>query len=81
MFCAIFAVLAAVAAEEPRPRIGLVLSGGGARGAAHVGVLKVLDEMRVPDRCDRRHQHGRGRRRAVRRRACRPRKSRSCCAR
>lgn len=31
-----------------RPRIGLVLSGGGARGAAHVGVLKVLDEMRIP---------------------------------
>jgi NTE family protein len=26
----------------------LVLSGGGARGAAHVGVLKVLDEMKVP---------------------------------
>jgi NTE family protein len=34
--------------DEQRPRIGLVLSGGGARGAAHVGVLKVLDEMRVP---------------------------------
>ncbi|HTT00660.1 MAG TPA: patatin-like phospholipase family protein [Steroidobacteraceae bacterium] len=31
-----------------RPRIGLVLSGGGARGAAHIGVLKVLDEMHVP---------------------------------
>ena len=30
------------------PRIGLVLSGGGARGAAHIGVLKVLDELRVP---------------------------------
>ena len=31
-----------------RPRIGLVLSGGGARGAAHIGVLKVLDELHVP---------------------------------
>ena len=31
-----------------RPRIGLVLSGGGARGSAHVGVLKALDEMHVP---------------------------------
>jgi len=31
-----------------RPRIGLVLSGGGARGIAHIGVLKVLEEMRVP---------------------------------
>jgi NTE family protein len=38
-------------AEEPvasRPRVGLVLSGGGARGVAHVGVLKVLEELRVP---------------------------------
>jgi NTE family protein len=31
-----------------RPRVGLVLSGGGARGAAHIGVLKVLDDLRVP---------------------------------
>lgn len=31
-----------------RPRIGLVLSGGGARGAAHIGVLEVLEELRVP---------------------------------
>lgn len=34
-----------------RPKIGLVLGGGGARGAAHVGVLKVLEEMRVPVDC------------------------------
>jgi NTE family protein len=31
-----------------RPRIGLVLSGGGARGGAHLGVLKVLQELQVP---------------------------------
>ncbi len=31
-----------------RPKIGLVLGGGGARGYAHVGVLKKLEEMRVP---------------------------------
>lgn len=31
-----------------RPRIGLVLSGGGARGMAHIGVIKVLEEMRIP---------------------------------
>jgi NTE family protein len=36
------------AEQQPRPRIGLVLSGGGARGAAHVGVLKVLEQMHVP---------------------------------
>jgi len=31
-----------------RPRIGLVLSGGGARGAAHAGVIRALEQMRVP---------------------------------
>jgi NTE family protein len=36
------------AAVPHRLRVGLVLSGGGARGAAHVGVLKVLEQMRVP---------------------------------
>ena len=35
-------------AAPRRPRIGLVLSGGGARGLAHVGVLKVLERERVP---------------------------------
>ena len=35
-------------ASVKRPRIGLVLSGGGARGLAHVGVLKVLERERVP---------------------------------
>jgi NTE family protein len=37
-----------VSASAHRPRIGLVLSGGGARGIAHIGVLKVLEEERVP---------------------------------
>ncbi len=42
----------AQSADAPkRPRIALVLSGGGARGAAHVGVLKVLDELRIPVHC------------------------------
>ena len=52
------AALAQVAAPAPiaepspvRPKIGLVLSGGGARGAAHIGVLKVLEELRVPIDC------------------------------
>ncbi|MCA9802474.1 MAG: patatin-like phospholipase family protein [Cyanobacteria bacterium HKST-UBA02] len=31
-----------------RPRIGLALGGGGSRGAAHVGVLKVLKEENIP---------------------------------
>ncbi|WP_245837080.1 patatin-like phospholipase family protein [Paraferrimonas sedimenticola] len=38
------------AQEAPRERlkVGLALSGGGAKGAAHVGVLKVLEEHRIP---------------------------------
>ena len=36
------------AADNARARIGLVLSGGGARGGAHIGVLRVLEELRVP---------------------------------
>src|SRR6478752_8908478 len=39
------------AENSGRPRIGLVLAGGGAKGGAHVGVLKVLEEMRVPVDC------------------------------
>ena len=33
---------------QKRPRIGLVLSGGGARGFAHIGVLKLLEENNIP---------------------------------
>jgi NTE family protein len=33
---------------QPRKKIALVLSGGGARGGAHIGVLKALQELRVP---------------------------------
>lgn len=34
--------------NEGRPKVGLVLSGGGARGVAHVGVLKVMEELHIP---------------------------------
>ncbi len=36
------------AGSEKRPRTGLVLAGGGALGFAHVGVIKVLEEYRIP---------------------------------
>ncbi len=39
---------AGAAPPADRPRVGLVLSGGGARGFAHVGVLKALEAARVP---------------------------------
>jgi len=35
-------------ANSQRPKIGLVLSGGGARGFAHIGVLKVLEQHNIP---------------------------------
>lgn len=35
-------------APAERPRVVLVLSGGGARGAAHIGVIEVLESLRVP---------------------------------
>jgi len=35
-------------AQPHRPRIGLALSGGGTRGLAHIGVLRFLEEHRIP---------------------------------
>ena len=35
-------------AHNPRPRIGLALSGGAARGIAHVGVIRALEENDIP---------------------------------
>lgn len=34
--------------EKSRPTVGLVLSGGGAKGLAHIGALKVLEEVGIP---------------------------------
>ena len=52
----LYATVAAATDQAPapsgssatRPKIGLVLSGGGARGLTHIGVLKVLEELRIP---------------------------------
>jgi NTE family protein len=51
--CAFVATLWSLSATaaDAEPRIGLALSGGGARGIAHVGVLKVLEQLRVPVHC------------------------------
>ena len=45
------AALPAPVGRSPRPRICLVLSGGAARGAAHVGVLKTLEKLHIPVDC------------------------------
>ena len=33
---------------EHRPTVALVLSGGGAKGSAHVGALKYIEELEIP---------------------------------
>ena len=49
--CLLLIGSAAHAGEATPPRIALVLGGGGARGAAHIGVLEVLEKLRVPVDC------------------------------
>lgn len=43
----VFTSLIVFSQEQKRPKVGLVLSGGGAKGFAHIGVLKVLEEAGV----------------------------------
>lgn len=47
MCCVALISLTISAQESQRPKVGLVLSGGGAKGFAHIGVLKVLEEEGV----------------------------------
>ena len=49
--CGVLSVMLFAAAATARPQVGLVLAGGGAKGGAHVGVLKVLEELHVPIDC------------------------------
>jgi NTE family protein len=48
--CALLVVAAVLSAQEPpaRPKIGLALGGGGARGMAHIGVIRALEELNIP---------------------------------
>ncbi|MCR5710235.1 MAG: patatin-like phospholipase family protein [Bacteroidales bacterium] len=47
----LFLFITLLPALAQRPRVGVVLCGGGAKGAAHVGVLKVLEENDIPIDC------------------------------
>ncbi|WP_220757659.1 patatin-like phospholipase family protein [Shewanella colwelliana] len=47
-FALLFCMCSAVVSAEVRPKVGLVLSGGGAKGAAHIAVLKTLEANRIP---------------------------------
>ena len=40
--------LMAVQEHSPRKKVGLVLSGGGAKGTAHIGAIKVIEELGIP---------------------------------
>jgi len=51
LLAAIAAAASFPATAADRPKVGLVLGGGGARGAAHIGVLEVLEQLRVPVDC------------------------------
>lgn len=39
------------AADQPYPKVGLVLSGGGAKGISHIGVIKAFEEYQIPIHC------------------------------
>jgi NTE family protein len=43
-----FAYAEPPAASQPRPRLGVALGGGFARGIAHLGVLRVLEQEQIP---------------------------------
>ena len=47
-FTLLLAFLLSLTALAQRPKVGVVLCGGGAKGASHVGVLKVLEENNIP---------------------------------
>ena len=46
LYFLIFSV--ALAQDQPRKKVGVVLKGGGAKGFAHIGTLKVLQEAGIP---------------------------------
>ena len=48
--CSVFlmGILLASQHVSARPKIGLALGGGGAKGAAHIGVLRVLEQYKIP---------------------------------
>lgn len=48
LFALLWLLSIAPARPEKRPKIGLVLGGGGAKGIAHIPVLKLLDELEFP---------------------------------
>ena len=50
-FALVLCFLSVSVMAADRPKVGLVLGGGGARGAAHIGVLEELERLRIPVDC------------------------------
>lgn len=46
--CSVFQTQHTPNAETPRPRVALVLGGGAARGFAHIGVIRILEQEKIP---------------------------------
>ena len=44
VFCVVFLCQFTFAQQLKRPKVGLVLSGGGAKGLAHIGVLRAMEK-------------------------------------
>ena len=47
-FIYIFTLLFTIATASAKQSVGLVLSGGGAKGIAHIGVIKALEDNDIP---------------------------------
>jgi NTE family protein len=41
-------LISALGSADESPKVALVLSGGGAKGAAHIAVLELIEEMEIP---------------------------------
>jgi len=47
IFCIVLPIHAQMQRTEERPKVGVVLSGGGAKGIAHIGALKIIEQAGV----------------------------------
>ena len=47
-FFLVVSLMTSILAHAQRPKVGLVLSGGGAKGMAHIGVIQILDSLEIP---------------------------------
>ena len=51
LVCGLLVTVHSAQSQPTRPKVGVVLSGGGAKGMAHIGALKVIEEAGIPIDC------------------------------